>query len=164
MDQNEYLVRHIKTGRGPSAGISLQVFAPGPRLPSHLETMNMATTGGELATTTTTTTMWARQQWVMATEFHLLRCSGLDVRARIHLGTKKEVARSHWFYGDNDDDYSEYDDYTMDSLLFGVDHIAPGPQLPLPPMSPHMSRGDTPSKQPGSTGTDRPHQAAALQE
>ena len=131
LDQNEYLVRHVRTGRGPEAGIWLQVFAPSPKLPSSSE-------GGG----------WARQHWIAATEFHFLRCSGLDLRARIHLGTKKEVAGYSWFYGDDDDDeYKEYDEFTLDSMLFGLDHVAPGPQLPLPPITPSSTLQNAPQLQ-----------------
>lgn len=134
VDHNEYMIRHIRTGRGPAAGIWVQVFAPGPKLPSMIGPPDE-------------NTVWARQQWVLATNFHLLRCSGIDVRARIHLGSKKQVSSYSWFY-DYDEDGSDfdYDDDTLDSMLVGFDSIAPGPQLPLPPINPDMSRGDTPVK------------------
>jgi hypothetical protein len=143
LDANEYMIRHIRTGRGPAAGIWVQLFAPGPKLPASL-----VPPGG------VEDLYWARQQWVLATDFHLLRCSGLDVRARIHLGEKEQVASYSWFY-DNEDEGYEYDYYdnTLDSMVLGgFDAIAPGPQLPLPPMNPHMSRGNTPIK-PGGTAS-----------
>lgn len=141
VDDNEYMVRHIRTGRGPAAGIWVQVFAPGPKLPASLGRPS----GLEAL-------QWARQQWVLATDFHLLRCSGLDVRARIHLGTKKQVAGSSWFYDYEEGEYEyDYYDNTLDSMVLGFDSIAPGPQLPLPPMIPQMSRGDTPRKSDGGS-------------
>jgi hypothetical protein len=136
LDQNEYLVRHIRTGRGPSAGISLQVFTHGPKLPARLQN-NMDPD-----------IQWARQQWVMATDFHLLRCSGVDIRARIHLGTRKEVATYSWFYDYEEDTNPE--ESTWDSMLFGLETVAPGPQPSLPPPINNlhmMSRGDTPGNQ-----------------
>lgn len=135
VDNNEYIVRHIRTGRGPTAGIWVQVFAPRPILP-------VKATGGNFS--------WAQQHWDLATQFHLFRCSGLDVRARIHLGAKKQVSSYSWFYDYEEDssaEYDAYDDYTLDTMFVGFDTIAPGPQLPLPPMHPDtMSRGDTPIK------------------
>uniref|UniRef100_A0A7S4ABL3 Uncharacterized protein n=1 Tax=Pseudo-nitzschia australis TaxID=44445 RepID=A0A7S4ABL3_9STRA len=139
---NEYLVRHIRTGRGPSAGIFVQIFTPNSNLPK-LVTKSAASSG----------ILWARQHWISATENHLLRCSGVDIQARIHMGTKREDAGYSWFYGeyvDGQDANSEIDSM----ILFGggMDTVAPGPQLPLPrieprpPAEPHMSRGSTPSR------------------
>jgi hypothetical protein len=136
IDHNEYMVRHFRTGRGSDAGIWVQVFAPTPKLPTRT------------TATTVDGPLWARQRWAQATSSHLLRCSGLDVRARIHLGTKKQVSTYSWFF-DYDDEYEEYnyDDGDIDSMLVGFDSIAPG--MPsLPPMTPSMSRGDTPIRAP----------------
>ena len=157
LDQNEYLVRHIRTGRGPSAGIWVQVFAPGPKLPPFLlEKQPMIDHptddyGGRRPTPK----QWARQHWIAMTEFHLLRCSGLDLRARIHLGTKKEVARFSWFYDEDYEGTEEYyDDFTMDSLILGADYICPGPQLP-PMQSPSMGdRGDTAPRESSTYGLE----------
>lgn len=133
-DENEYIFRHIRTGRGPEGGIWLKVFAPTHRLPARLtEDVNSSP-------------KWARQFWFLETDYHLFRMSGLDLQARIHLGTKKEEASYAWFYGDYDEEGEEDDEYTLDSMFWGVDHIAPGPQLPLPPIVPHMSRGGTPQR------------------
>lgn len=171
LDQNEYMVRHIRTGRGQNAGIWVQVYTPTAKLPRHLEER------------TSLNGLWARQRWNLATTFNLVRCSGLDVRARILLGTKKEVARISWFYSDDDDaggatvgdngseedDNEELDEYTLDSLFMGVDNVAPGPQLPLPPINePTISRGATPVKSNHSTkdnshSTDPPDTAGQPQ-
>ena len=141
IDNNEYMVRHIRTGRGSDAGIWVQVFAPTPKLPARA------------ITPTIESRVWARQRWIHATKFHLLRCSGLDVRARIYLGTRKQVSSYSWFF-DYEEGYEEYDyeDAGIDSMLVGFDSIAPG--MPsLPPMNPSMSRGDSPyrSLRPGET-------------
>ena len=130
-DENEYLVRHIRTGRGPEGGIWLKVFAPTHRPPAHL------------AKNVDSSPKWARQCWFLETDYHLFRMSGLDLQARINLGTKKEVASYAWFYGDYDEE--EYDNYTLDSMFWG-DNIAPGPQLPLPPIETNMSRGGNPQR------------------
>jgi hypothetical protein len=135
VDNNDYIIRHIRTGRGPNAGIWVQVFAPTSPLPVHA-------VRGEIA--------WARQQWESVTNFHLLRCSGLDIRARIHIGAKKQAATYSWFYDYDEDSTAEqdyYDDFTLDTMFVGFDAIAPGAHLPLPPINPDtMSRGDTPVK------------------
>lgn len=145
IDNNEYMVRHIRTGRGSDAGISVQVFAPTPKLPKRIAL--------------STPSSWARQRWMQATNFHLLRCSGLDIRARIHLGTKKQISSYSWFF-EYDDEYGEYDydDGDIDSMLVGFDNVAPGMKA-LPPMNPTMSRGDTPIKPsppPFEDGEDAP--------
>jgi len=143
--KNEYLMRHIRTGRGPSAGISVQFFVPNSGL-SRIVTKSTANIGD----------VWARQRWISATKHHLLRCSGLDIQARIHMGTKRVDAAYSWFYGEyieDDEEGSQYDSM----LLFGtgMEAVAPGPQLPLPhtpprtdtpPAEPRMSRGNTPQK------------------
>jgi len=141
--KNEYLLRHIRTGRGPSAGISIQLFVPDHRF-SKTGTKSTVSSGD----------VWARQHWISATNNYLLRCSGLDIQARIHMGTKRVDAGYSWFYGEyveEDDDISEIDSI----LLFGgMENVAPGPQLPLPPApsvpvppsEPRMSRGGTPRK------------------
>jgi hypothetical protein len=138
MEQNEFLVRHIRTGRGPEGGIWMKILTPSER--------PMPRPGGDDSPT------WARHSWLMAAEYHFFRCSGVDIQARILLGTKKEVARSAWFYDDFDDDEEDedfvgYDENTLDSMLWSVDYVAPGPQLPFPPASPYMSRGDTPVRE-----------------
>jgi hypothetical protein len=144
--KNEYLIRHIRTGRGPSAGISVQLFVPNSGL-SQIVTKSTESSGD----------VWARQHWISSTKDHLLRCSGLDIQARIHMGTKRVDAAYSWFYGeyiDEDEDSSDFD--SMFLFDGGMGTIAPGPHRPLPPPStpiqpvpplePYMSRGDTPSK------------------
>eukprot|EP00934_Nitzschia_sp_Nitz4_P002444 Nitzschia sp. Nitz4//scaffold71_size96697//36516//40329//NITZ4_004692-RA/size96697-augustus-gene-0.153-mRNA-1//-1//CDS//3329557238//2439//frame0 len=132
---NEFMVRHIRTGRGPSAGIWVQVFSPSPNLPAKL---NQHMDPG---------VCWARQQWISEAEFHLLRCSGLDVRARIHMATRKEIAANSWFYDyDEDGSRSDFDESTLDSMLLGIDNVVPGPQFPpQPPSESKINRGDEPS-------------------
>ena len=118
-NENEYLVKRIRTGRGPEGGISVKVFPPLKRrfdysLPSMKDDKE-----------------WAIQHWNDRTQFCLFRCSGLDVISRLYLGKKKEVAmrnNDYAWYGD------EYDEYTLDSMLYGVDYIATGPMPALPPL------------------------------
>lgn len=74
--------------------------------------------------------MWARQTWIAASQFIVLRCSGLDFQSRIFMGPKNE--KTSWY----SDFYYDYDETLIDTMLFGgVDYIAPGPRPPLPPMS-----------------------------
>jgi len=141
--KNEYLIRHIRTGRGPSAGISVQLFVPNAGL-SKIVSKSTASSGD----------LWARQHWISSTKDHLLRCSGLDIQARIHMGTKRVDAGYSWFYGEYGEEGEEIPE--IDSLFLfggGIDTIAPGAQLalppppdPSPPIEPHMSRGNTPRK------------------
>ncbi len=143
--KNEYLIRHIRTGRGPSAGISVQLFVPNAGL-SKLVRKSTASSGD----------LWARQHWISSTKDHLLSCSGLDIQARIHMGTKRVEAGYSWFYGEYAEEGEEMPE--MDSLFLfggGIDTIAPGAQLalppppppdPAPPIEPRMSRGNTPRK------------------
>lgn len=132
---NEYLVRHIRTGRGPSAGIFVQIFGADTSLPAAALAQNHVSNPDS--------SFWARQHWMLATEYHFMRLSGLDIRARIHLGTKSvDTGYYSWFYGDFIED--EGTDYDSMILLGGMESVAPGPQLPLPPMEPRMSRGSTP--------------------
>jgi hypothetical protein len=127
MEQNEFLFRHIRTGKGPDAGLWIRVYEPERRVPSRLikkDDQNLPDSPSD--------STWAREHWVMATDFYLLRCSGLDIQARVYLGTKQEAQESWWYYEDDEFEYN--DEFAFDSFLMGVDHIAPGPQLPLPPM------------------------------
>ncbi len=139
--KNEYLIRHIRTGRGESGGISVQLYVPNSGL-SKIVRRSTASSGD----------LWARQHWISSTKNLLLRCSGLDIQARIHMGTKRVDAGYSWFYGEEDGDES----VEIDSMFMfggGIDTIAPGAQLPFPPppdpsppTEPRMSRGNTPIK------------------
>jgi hypothetical protein len=113
---NEFLTKRIRTGRGPDGGVVVKIY---PAIQNYIEKSNASSSNVE----------WAYDAWNNATEFALLRCSGLDVQAQIFLGTKKEIAINNYGY------YAEemqYDDFTVDAMLFGVDYIVPGPQPPLP--------------------------------
>jgi hypothetical protein len=140
---NEYLIRHIRTGRGPFAGISVQLFVPNSGL-SQIVTKSTESSGD----------VWARQHWISSTKNHLLRCSGLDIQARIHMGTKRVDAAYSWFYGEYIDEDEDSSDFDSMILFGGMDTIAPGlhlplpspPMKPVPPLEPYMSRGDTPRK------------------
>ena len=114
--QNEYVTKRIRTGRGPEGGMVLKIYPGLKYIDSQVRDPQ-----------------WARQAWYSSADWCVLRCSGLDAHARIFMGTMKELqifSAAETWYGDTD-----FDEYTVDSMLFGgVDYIAPGPQPPLPPM------------------------------
>jgi hypothetical protein len=115
-DENEYMNKRIRTGKGPEGGITVKILPP-------RRYKRFDTEIGELQT-------WAVQSFRSRAHFCVFRCTGLDIRTRIFLGKQKEIAlrnNDYAWYGD------EYDEYTIDSMLYGVDYIAPAPP-PLPPL------------------------------
>ena len=135
-DENEYLMKRIRTGKGPEGGIFLKVFPP-----------RRSVNNNDQSTNRPACAPWAVHMFRDRAEFCLFRCSGLDARARIYLGKKMEIAlrnNDYTWYGE------EYDEYTIDSMLYGVDYIAPGPPPPLPPLNRQLSGGITKK----ATGTD----------
>jgi hypothetical protein len=116
--ENQYLVKRIRTGRGPEGGFVCKIYPPGHFGPiTELRKKNL----------------WARYNWDTTTRACVIRCSGLDIQSRVFLGTKQDIAgRDIWFT-------DEHDGYDVDAMLFsGVDYIAPGPygqSLPLPPIT-----------------------------
>ena len=115
-DENEYLFKRIRTGKGPEGGISVKVYPP--------------TRNKRIVPRANEMQGWAYQSYANSAQFCLFQCSGVDIRTRIFLGKQKEVAirnNDYAWYGD------EYDEYTMDSMLYGVDYIAPA-HPPLPPL------------------------------
>ena len=123
---NEFLTKRIRTGRGPEGGIVVRIY------PATYNEIYCGTTSASTSNGSTANMRWARDTWNSSTEFVLVRCSGLDALAQIFLGTKKEIAIQNYGY------YSEeiqYDNFTVDAMLFGVDYIVPGPQPPLPKIS-----------------------------
>ena len=140
LPQNEYLKKRIRTGRGPEGGIVIRVFHD-----DSLLDMNLPRRGDpdEMSTPYT----WPRERWLSTVEnYCLLRLSGLDIQARVFLGTKTEVELSKrkkgsWYQStqEEDEDLADYD-FSVDSMLFGgVDYVVPGPQpvmeKPLPPIA-----------------------------
>jgi len=123
-DENEYLLKRIRTGKGHESGISVKVYPPAGKIRG--------------PTAKPASPAWAIHSYLERSKFCFFRCSGLDIRARIYLGKKMEIARrnnDYAWYGE------EYDEYTIDSMLFGVDYIAPGPPPPLPPLNRIVSDG-----------------------
>jgi hypothetical protein len=130
-DLNDYLVKRIRTGRGPDGGVCVRVFPPNRRSSDPVAATNVTSEGSE------SHPPWARSRWKSTTDYCLLRCSGLDVHARIFLGVHDggddsyyDAPSKSWFATDG------YEEYDVDSMLFaGVDYIVPGPRPPLPPIS-----------------------------
>lgn len=130
--ENEYLTRRIRTGKGAEGGLWLNIVIPKYenatnhlfQTPRHDETVshNMEH-------------RWARHEWLESTHNCVLRCSGLDIQARIFLGTKKELAQANSSYLWYNDDMSTYQG--IDHTLYGFDHVVPGPTPnTLPPLAP----------------------------
>ena len=114
---NEFIVKRIRTGRGPEGGIWLKAFPPGKR--------NVEKAPPKADDDETDEVQWARDRWMVNTEYCFFRCSGLDIRSRIFVGKQEETV----------DEYFFYDEFAVDSMLVGVDYIAPGPAPALPPLS-----------------------------
>ena len=130
--ENEYLERRIRTGKGSDGGIWLNIVTP----KSDKSHSHKAFNRNYQETMPDTSPRWARQTWLEATRYCVLRSSGLDIQARIFLGTKKEIAQvnSSYFLSDAE----AFQD--IDSTLFGFDHVVPGPTPNLlPPLAPPMS-------------------------
>jgi predicted DNA binding CopG/RHH family protein len=118
---NEFIVKRIRTGRGPEGGIWLKVFPPGRRIRKN-ETSSLD--AHDNVDNVTWTSRWARERWTSASQFCLFRCSGLDVVSRIYVGKQEPESNDYFFY----------DEFIVDSMLVGVDYVAPGPAPPLPPL------------------------------
>lgn len=124
--EHDFLVKRIRTGRGPEGGISLRL------LPQGKTALPVEIAGDD---DSSNSACWANSVWMSSTEFCMLRVSGLDLLARIYLGTNKDevsVANNAWYGSSGAGDHGE----SADGMLFGgVDYIAPGPEHPsLPPI------------------------------
>jgi len=105
-ETNEFITKRIRTGRGPEGGVVLKIFDAGDDVfGSSSPPLNPINT-------------WARDSWHASTGLVFFRCSGLDLLARVFLGTKKEIAisKNEWY---SDESAYDYDDFTLDALLFG---------------------------------------------
>lgn len=112
---NEFIVKRIRTGKGPEGGIWLNIYPPGKR---NDEKAGLKNDDNEKSPETLQ--QWARERWMANTEFCFFRCSGLDVRSRIFVGKQEEMA----------DEYFFYDEFAVDSMLVGVDYVGQAPALP----------------------------------
>ncbi|KAL7540689.1 hypothetical protein ACHAXR_011478 [Thalassiosira sp. AJA248-18] len=105
---NIFQRKRIRTGKGKESGIWLKVHPPHGKmmLPHHMKYPNKP--------------KWARQRFLDSSESFFFRCSGIDLHARMMVDTKEDKVDeigNRWS--------NEYEDYTMDSMLFGVDYVDP---------------------------------------
>lgn len=124
---NEFITKRIRTGRGPDGGIVIRMFQAGDDLDYRKHAV--------------TPLSWARESWNASTGLVIMRCSGLDLQAKIFMGTKKEIALSNNGYFNDEFDGDEYVEDTM--LFVGMDYIVPGPKPPLPRITPMSTLGPT---------------------
>ena len=108
-----YERRRIRTGKGPEGGVWLKINRPnasdivyGRKKRSNYDPQNEQ--------------KWARRRFLDSSQAFCFRCSGIDLHARIVIDKRKAY----------DDDLKnilsdELEEYTMDSMLFGVDYIDP---------------------------------------
>ncbi|CAB9524478.1 expressed unknown protein [Seminavis robusta] len=126
---NEYMERRIRTGKGADGGIWLNVLTP-----------KREKSASWRPPPRTQQYQWARQEWLEATRHRVLQCSGLDIQARIFLGTKRELAEANSSWYSTEPDTYEGIDHT----LYGFDHVAPGPTPnTLPPLNTAASHATT---------------------
>lgn len=98
---NIFARKRIRTGKGPDGGIWLTIKPPIAKMMQPPRTKEI----------------WSRRRFIDTSESFFLRFSGLDLHARMLMRREDEVEI------DNLD--NEYEDYTLDSMLFGVDYIDP---------------------------------------
>lgn len=118
---NEFIVKRIRTGRGPEGGIWLKVFPPG-----RIRNRRLSDAGSD----DSDTCRWARDRWMTNSQFCFFRCSGLDVLSRLYVGKQEAESNEYWFY----------DEFIVDTMLVGVDYVAPGPAPSLPPLDPNADK------------------------
>eukprot|EP00986_Skeletonema_menzelii_P013747 scaffold8304_cov117-Skeletonema_menzelii.AAC.5 len=108
-----YERRRIRTGKGPEGGVWLKIHRPnasdivyGRKKRSNYDPQNEQ--------------KWARRRFLDSSQAFFFRCSGIDLHARIVIDKRK---------ADEDELTNilcdELEEYTMDSMLFGVDYIDP---------------------------------------
>ena len=130
---NVYLERRIRTGKGSDGGIWINVVTPKLDQSPSLKRYNSIPAGDVQQPQHSP---WARNAWLESTRYCIFRCAGLDVYARIFLGTRKELAHANSSYLWAFDDTESYQG--IDHTLYGFDHVVPGPTPhTLPPLAPH---------------------------
>ncbi|KAL7478422.1 hypothetical protein ACHAW6_004184, partial [Cyclotella cf. meneghiniana] len=105
---NIFSRKRIRTGKGPEGGLWLKIHPPNDRQ-SDFRKKNRQNQHG-----------WAQRKFLDSSGCFFFRCSGVDLHARMLSEVKDEEAdeiAAAWS--------REYDDYTMDSMLFGVDYVDP---------------------------------------
>ena len=108
-----YERRRLRTGKGPEGGIWLKIYRPkssdivyGRKKRSNYTPLDKQ--------------KWARQRFLDSSQAFCLRCSGIDLHARYVIEKRREVDKEIKSILSD-----EFEDYTIDSMLFGVDYIDP---------------------------------------
>lgn len=106
-----YERRLLRTGKGPEGGIWLKIHRPSSSdiVYGRKKRPNYNPSDEQ---------RWARRRFLDSSQAFCFRCSGIDLHARIVLEKRKPV----------DEEVKnilsdEFEDYTIDSMLFGVDYI-----------------------------------------
>lgn len=103
--QNSYGWKVIRTGKGPEGGVWMKVFPPSYKSKPLRKTEHR----------------WARQRYMDSSAHStLFSVSAVDLHARLLMNSSSQISQQ----GDTAFQ-DEYEDYTLDSMLFGVDYIDP---------------------------------------
>ncbi len=108
-----YERRRIRTGKGPEGGLWLKIHRP-----DDADIVRGRKTRSNYSPTDEP--KWARRRFLDSSQAFCFRCSGIDLHAKIV--TEKRTAVDEDLKNILSD---EFEDYTMDSMLFGVDYIDP---------------------------------------
>jgi len=100
----------MRTGKGPDGGVWLKIYPPKEMMtkPRHVRHPNEP--------------KWARWQFLDSAESFFFRFSGLDLHAKLLESSdvkENETSDTDHLWG------KDYEDFTMDSMLFGVDYVDP---------------------------------------
>jgi len=128
--QNEFLRKRVRTGKGPEGGIFVQVMSPlqdKRHYPQYYAGRSHVPSTATSVPSSQVGTRWAVKTFASATDMCLLRLSGLDIRARILLGRRKELAAAaaaETSPNDTTEDY--YFDYDGELVMMGTDYFSAG--------------------------------------
>ena len=112
-ESNFFARKRIRTGKGPEGGLWLRIHPPlGKVIPPHRVRHPSEPT-------------WARTRFVDSSESFFFRCSGVDLHARMLVDIVEDEMDDAIYEIGNTWCNDEYDDYTMDSMLFGVGYVDP---------------------------------------
>ena len=102
---NSYAWKVIRTGKGPEGGVWMKVFPPSNKSKPLRKTEHK----------------WARQTYLDSAQTTLFSVSAVDFHARLLVDNSSSQSSQEVDTAFQD----EYEDYTLDSMLFGVDYIDP---------------------------------------
>ncbi|KAL3810276.1 hypothetical protein ACHAXA_008644 [Cyclostephanos tholiformis] len=112
-ENNFFAQKRIRTGKGPEGGLWLRIHPPLRKIipPQTVRHPSEPT--------------WARTHFVDSSESFFFRCSGVDLHARMLVDIVEDELEDEIHEINNAWSSDEYDDYTMDSMLFGVGYVDP---------------------------------------